>query len=175
MRVMPSKSDQTDDHGNAPGEWNNPDRAAGLQGALRISPWGFMQYQQNHFAGTRAQSGLLAAVLGSVMEKTIALENDPVFRRAVRLIDNVEYHTSAQAVSAAVCRRAALARAQLARLRRMGRLDRLDLRIISLRQRSPAPTWREIGAELHLSKQAVHRRAEHVKTSMLTAMRRENG
>lgn len=96
------------------------------------------------------------------MEKTIALDQDPIFKHAVRLVDNMSYHASADAVSESVRRRAEAVSERIAVLDRRGKFDATDLQIIALRQRSPMPTLREIGNTVHLSKQAVHHRAEKI-------------
>lgn len=100
------------------------------------------------------------------MEKTINLKNDPVFRRAVKLDENKNYNVGAEAVNAAVCRRAGEVKDRILNLARSGKLDATDMHIIAMRQRSPIPTWREMGNVLHLSKQAVHHRAEKIKESI---------
>lgn len=101
-----------------------------------------------------------------IMEKTINFKNDPVFRRAVKLEDNKNYNVSADIVSEAVCRRAGEVKNRILNLTQRGKFDEIDMQIITLRQRSPVPTWRELGNVLHLSKQAVHHRAEKIKESI---------
>jgi len=108
------------------------------------------------------------------MEKTIDLKNDPVFRRAIhigvsrggKLEGYLSSHASAQAVSAAVRRKAGDVRDRIAALSRLGKLDAVDLHIIVLRQRSPMPTLRSIGDVVHLSKQAVHHRSKKILESI---------
>jgi DNA-binding transcriptional regulator WhiA len=96
------------------------------------------------------------------MEKTIDLKRDPVFWHHARLNENRNYPTSAEAVSEAVMRRAEAVSERIGILARRGKLDAIDLQIITMRQRSPMPTLREIGNTVHLSKQAVHHRAEKI-------------
>ena len=103
-------------------------------------------------------------------EKTINLKNDPVFRHAVRLNENRNYRNSADAVSDAVRRRARAVSARIAVLARRGVLDSVDLRIIDLRQRSPMPTWREMGNVLNLPKSTVHYRCQKIVDAINTGV-----
>ena len=103
-------------------------------------------------------------------EKTINLKNDSVFRHVVRLNENRNYRNSADAVSDAVRRRARAVSARIAVLARRGVLDSVDLRIIDLRQRSPMPTWREMGNVLHLPKSTVHYRCQKIVDAINTGV-----
>jgi len=104
------------------------------------------------------------------MEKVIDFRRDPIFRRAVHLNENRNYHVSADAVSEAVRRRAAAVSDRILVLAQRGKLDATDMQIIAMRQRSPMPTWREMGNELHMRKQSVHERAEKIKTLVNTGL-----
>lgn len=101
-------------------------------------------------------------------------ETDRIFRNSICLIENKRYHIAAQAVSAAVTRRAAMVSAQITAMAHRGKLDAIDLEIISLRSLSPMPTYREISHAVNMSKQAVHKRTEKIKNTIETSLSREN-
>ena len=99
------------------------------------------------------------------MEKTIDLENDPVFRRAVHLRENRNYN-AAGGISETIRGRAQEVRRQIAVMARIGRLDAKDMQIISMRQLSPMPTWREVGHTVGMSKQAANKRIQKIQNAM---------
>ena len=107
------------------------------------------------------------------MEKVIDLKNDRVFRHTVRLVENKNCHIRQNAVSPALHNLAGAVRDRISVLSKRGKLDTTDLQIIVMRQRTPMPTWREMGADLHISKQAVHFRAKKIKKSIAAGLRRD--
>ena len=107
------------------------------------------------------------------MEKTITLEDDPIFRRAVRLVDNMAYHSGVDTINDSTRLRAGAVMERIESLWRRRKLDDTDLLIISMRQRSPMPTWREMGAALHMTKQAVNFRAQKIKKSIEQGLSRD--
>ena len=70
------------------------------------------------------------------MEKTISLENDPVFKNAVHLRDNHVRRIDAE-------QRAETARERICELVLRRKLDAVDLKIIQARDCSPMPTQDE--------------------------------
>lgn len=100
------------------------------------------------------------------MEKTIDLKNDPVFRRAIHLHENRNYNDATGGISETIRRRAQKVRRQIAVMARIGRLDAKDMQIISMRQLSPMPTWREVGHAVGMSKQAANKRIQKIQNAM---------
>lgn len=85
------------------------------------------------------------------MEKTISLENDPIFHHAVRLQENRDYKTNVEYRAEGACE-------ALCDLVIRGKLDAIDLKIIVARDCSPMPTQEEVGAKVGISRQAVEKR-----------------
>jgi len=107
------------------------------------------------------------------MEKVINLKSDRVFRHAVRLVENKNYCTRPGVVEPALHNLARVVTNRISVLSKRGKLDATDIKIIAMRQRTPMPTWREMGADLHMTKQAVHFRAEKIKKSIMAGLRRD--
>jgi len=115
------------------------------------------------------------------LEKVIDLKNDPVFRRAIhlgisgggKLEGYLSSHSGAGVISEPVQQRTCIVRERIRALSRLGKLDATDLQIIAMRQRTPMPTWREMGADLHMTKQAVHFRAKKIKKSIVAGLKRD--
>jgi hypothetical protein len=91
------------------------------------------------------------------MEKTINLKNDPIFRHAVQLQENRDYHSNAE-------HRAEGVREALCDLVIQGKLDAVDLKIIEARDCSPMPSNYEVARQLEISEPMVRRKMTHIKT-----------
>ena len=99
------------------------------------------------------------------MEKTITLEDDPVFRNAVHFDDRMEY-PSMQPLE----QRAARVRDIILESIMLGRLDKTDLRIIAARDCSPMPSSWKIASQLKIDHSTVLRRMHRIKDLIANAM-----
>jgi len=79
------------------------------------------------------------------VEKTITLEDDPIFRRAAHYNDKMNYP-----VTPPLEQRAAAVRDIILESVMLGRLDKTDLRIIAARDCSPMPNTRAVARQLHI-------------------------
>lgn len=108
-----------------------------------------------------------------MMHKTIDLNADPVFRHSVRLNLNRNYAARADVAVESVRRKARAVADCIVTLVLRGELDTNDLCIIKMRERSPMPTWREIGETLRMTKMGAYLRGEKIKKSISTMLLNE--
>lgn len=101
------------------------------------------------------------------MERTVDLKSDPIFKRAVHYRDDHGYQIpEAGALSPQTRCWAEEVKRRIISLRRAGRLDSVDMRIIAMRQLSPMPTWREIGNTIGMAKQNAHKRFKKINLAV---------
>ena len=93
------------------------------------------------------------------MEKTITLEDDPIFRRAAHYNDKMNYP-----VTPPLEQRAATVRDIILESVMLGRLDKTDLLIIAARDCSPMPSIRQVAIGLGLHHETVRRKVCHIKS-----------
>jgi len=91
------------------------------------------------------------------MEKTISLENDPIFHHAGRLQENRDYRTGAEY-------RAEGVREALCDLVVRGKLDAIDLKIIEARDCSPMPTQSEVSRIVGVKRRTVCHRIRRFRS-----------
>ena len=99
------------------------------------------------------------------MEKTITLEDDPIFRRAAHYNDKMNYP-----VTPPLEQRAATVRDIILESVMLGRLDKTDLRIIAARDCSPMPSSRAIARQSKIDHSTVLRRMHRIKSLVTRAM-----
>jgi len=92
------------------------------------------------------------------VEKTITLEDDPIFRRAAHYNDKMNYP-----VTPPLEQRAATVRDIILESVMLGRLDKTDLRIIAARNCSPMPSMRSVASEIGITHQAVSKRVARIR------------
>jgi len=93
------------------------------------------------------------------VEKTITLEDDPIFRRAAHYNDKMNYP-----VTPPLEQRAAAVRDIILESVMLGRLDKTDLRIIAARDCSPMPNTRAVARQLHIPRRTVRRRMARIQS-----------
>lgn len=104
---------------------------------------------------------------GVKMERIVDLKSDPVFKHAVHYNENHGYQAMGVCqVNLETRVWADEVRRRIVSLRRSGRLDAVDMRIIALRQLSPMPTWREIGNTIGMAKQNAHKRFKKINLAV---------
>ena len=99
------------------------------------------------------------------MEKTITLEDDPIFRNAVRYDDRMNHPATPP-----LEQRAAVVRDTILESVMLGRLDKTDLRVIAARDCSPMPSSRKIAGQLKVNHSTVLRRMHRIKSLVTKAV-----
>lgn len=96
--------------------------------------------------------------------KTINLENDPIFLNVEPYDDSVGYeYTADDEVPVETKTKANVVRDEILELVIQEKLDATDIKIIAAWERSPMPTEKEIALQIGISQQAVNKRVVKIR------------